>query len=146
MAGMSEEQRALSMTQREIPQWSRYLVENRDNHLCARCFTSGRRVPLQWHHRRSRAVPGPHRHCPCNGLLLCGTCHLWVHSHPTEALAKGLIVSRSERHPFEVPLRAMARWVSLHCDGGYDFLWNEQVQMDVDETPTLSHEQLRPDG
>jgi hypothetical protein len=56
--------------------------------------------------------------------MLCGKGnmsgdHGWVHSHPFEARAQGLIISKYEaRLPFEVPVFAAGRWVLLDCAGG----------------------------
>lgn len=97
----------------QIPERSRRLVEQRQGGLCARCGGRG----VEWHHRRSRSVRGPHRHCPCNGVLLCSGCHTWAHGHPTEAQEAGLIVSRYDE-PQERPIKTLGGWFSLDCEGG----------------------------
>ena len=81
----------------------------------------------EWHHRRSRSVRGGHRHCPCNGLLLCYVCHPDVHSHPTDARLKGLIVSRHVDFPGEVPLRLRGQWWIASCEGLLQPLTADQV-------------------
>ena len=49
------------------------------------------------HHRRSRGMggsSGPDIHAADNLIVLCEPCHLWVHSHPAESYALGLMVRR----------------------------------------------------
>ncbi len=98
---------------RSIPTKSREIINDRDRHTCVRCACPGR----EWHHRRSRSVRGPHRHCPCNGVLLCGECHKWVHRNPTEAMEAGLIVSRWEDDPWAVPVTTVYGVTFQTCDG-----------------------------
>lgn len=62
---------------------------------------------------------GEHRHCPCNGILLCRTCHVWVHQHPEEARSWGLIVSRHVEFPGSVPVVAHFGTLMLGCNGNY---------------------------
>lgn len=99
----------------EIPTASRVLVRARDV-TCVRCNTvSG---GMQWHHRRTRSVNDEHQHCACVGILLCATCHSWVHQHPAEARANGWIVSRFETQPYVVPFRRPpTAWVLPNCEG-----------------------------
>lgn len=97
---------------REIPDESRTLVETRQGHRCLRCMGMGR----DWHHRRSRRVRAGHRHCACNGALLCRTCHSWAHANPDEAQAVGLLVSQWVDEPGMVPvIGADGRWWELTC-------------------------------
>lgn len=99
-----------------IPDSSRDQVKQRERWRCARCHTP---CPNgEWHHRRSRLVRDRHRHCPCNGVLLCGTCHRWVHAHPVEARATGFIVSKFTSEPATVPIQNPlgVRWQD--CEGG----------------------------
>lgn len=97
-----------------IPTASRLLVVERDLHRCCRCKmpTAG-----HFHHRRSRSEIDDHTHCPCNGVYLCPTCHTWAHSHPTEAMKAGFIVSRYVQFPGSIPV--VTPWgTRLHdCDG-----------------------------
>lgn len=59
-----------------------------------------------------------HQHCACNGIILCTTCHEWVHSHPETAREWGLIVSAHETDPSSVPVRTMRFGMVLHdCFG-----------------------------
>jgi hypothetical protein len=102
-----------------IPQWSRTIVKQRAHMRCERC-----RVPSpkgQWHHRRRRGVTGPHRHCPCNGVWLCNTCHVWVHQHPVEARDGGWIVSAYEEQPGDVGILAGVGHRFHDCTGGVRF-------------------------
>lgn len=102
----------MSDPDREIPDESRHLVENRTAGLCFRCGGRG----CDWHHRRSRRVRAAHRHCPCNGLLLCRTCHSWAHANPDEAQATGYVVSQWVDEPFVVPVMVMGWW-EVQCNG-----------------------------
>ena len=108
-----------------IPPESRETVFVREHGLCARCFMPG----AEWHHRRSRRVRGPHRHCPCNGVLLCRTCHRWAHSRPDDAGEKGWIVSIYEDTPAAVPQHRPDGWWITLCDGAGVPLRPDQVQV-----------------
>lgn len=96
---------------------SRLLVRTRDFSRCVRCKTPLASGAGEWHHRRSRSVRDECQHASCNGILLCGTCHAWVHAHPFAARAKGWIVSRFAK-PCEVPVFAEQHgWVLLDHKG-----------------------------
>lgn len=98
-----------------IPELARVLVRGRDRDQCVRCRMPG----SAWHHRRGRSVPDGHQHCACNGIILCDTCHRWVHANPLVARLKGWIVSRHADQPGDVPVEhALYGWVTLECDGG----------------------------
>jgi hypothetical protein len=104
----------------QIPERSRKLVRVREMNKCLRCAMGSQ--ALQWHHRRSRSVRDPHQHCPCNGVLLCPTCHEWVHKHPFEARGLGLIVSRHTAVPGTVPVWSHHHpALLLKCAGGFEF-------------------------
>lgn len=60
-----------------------------------------------------------HRHCPCNGVWLCNTCHRDVHDNPFESRETGFIVSRSIAEPGTVTVDAHYGTVLLLCDGWY---------------------------
>jgi len=62
-------------------------------------------------------VVDEHQHCPCNGILLCRTCHNWVHAHPKDAKAQGLIVGRHVEQPTMVPVIVDDWWWVMHCSG-----------------------------
>jgi hypothetical protein len=100
----------------QIPERSRNLVRVRQMNKCFRCDTGN---PSGWHHRRSRSVRDLHQHCPCNGVLLCSSCHRWVHAHPFEARGLGLIVSRHVAEPWSVPASVpyTINTVLLTCEG-----------------------------
>lgn len=72
---------------------------------------------MQWHHRRSRRVTGVHRHCACNGVLLCPACHTHVHAHPSESSERGLIVSSYIDEPGSIPVKTYRGWVTHDCEG-----------------------------
>jgi hypothetical protein len=73
-------------------------------------------------------VRGEHRHCPCNGVWLCPTCHTWAHGHPFEAKALGLIVSRHVAEPGGVTLTTWYGTVRLDCVGDYEPFYEEQQE------------------
>jgi len=100
-----------------IPTKRREQVKARERMQCARCPGIG----VQWHHRRSRKVRGDHRHCSCNGVWLCHTCHTWVHSHPELARIAGFIVSSHELYPGSVPVLMWRGRFYLDCEGRYQF-------------------------
>lgn len=97
----------------EIPTASRLIVGDRDRNRCVRCGGRG----YEWHHRRTRAVRDVHQHCACNGVLLCRTCHTWVHQHPAEARPLGLIVSKFNATPFAIPVVTVWGTRFHDCDG-----------------------------
>lgn len=119
-----------------IPAESRATVFEREHGLCARCFMHG----SEWHHRRSRRVRGMHRHCACNGVLLCRHCHRWSHANPSEAGAQGWIVSSYEASPASVPQRRPDGWWITLCDGSGMALRPDQVLVGTTGRPRL----LRP--
>lgn len=83
----------------------RLLLARRDE-VCQRCGRYGR---LEAHHRRAKASGGStarsHTQCACNGVMLCRSCHSWVHLNPREARPLGLIVLQSVSQPATVPFR-----------------------------------------
>lgn len=111
---------------REIPEESRALVRQRDMTLCARCNGRG----TDWHHRRSRRVRAAHRHCACNGLWLCRTCHSWAHLNPAEARAEGMVVWQWVDEPMSVPHRRFDGWWVAGCDGSLDAVNASSVTTD----------------
>ena len=58
-----------------------------------------------------------HTHCPCNGVLLCSTCHADVHKNPFQARADGFIVSRSVAEPGGETVTAWYGTLLLGCNG-----------------------------
>lgn len=62
-----------------------------------------------------------HTHCPCNGVLLCNSCHGWAHAHPLEARGQGFIISRHTANPGGVVIRSYFGLLTLDCEGGYSY-------------------------
>lgn len=106
----------------DIPEARREQVKNRDLSRCFRCGGPG----AEWHHRRSRSVRDEHRHCACNGVWLCRTCHRWAHANPFEARAVGLIVSRYQPQPGAEPAVARFGTLFLLCNGKFRYAETEQ--------------------
>lgn len=105
-----------------IPESARLAVKSRDNLRCCRCGTPV--APGEWHHRRSRRVVDKHQHHPCNGVLLCPTCHRWVHAHPLLARLSGFIISMHETDPSLVPISTVWGQRFHDCEGNY--AWTEE--------------------
>lgn len=100
-------------------QKTRTLIRWRAAHRCERCG-----VPSpngQAHHRRSRRVVGPHRHCVCNGMWLCRTCHTQVHGNVNQSRKEGWIVSQWAKQPAEIPVTTTWGKRFHDCDGHYQF-------------------------
>jgi hypothetical protein len=117
-----------------IPTKQRLLVKNREQGRCAMCQLRG----AEWHHRRSRRVRDEHRHCACNGLWLCGTCHRWAHAEPVRSLPWGFVVSQYEATPFLVPyLRLGTEWLQATCGGLLQPLSADQVLVGTGGPPRL---------
>jgi hypothetical protein len=114
------------MATTDIPIEARIAVESRDGLLCVRC----RHFGADWHHRRTRAVDDRHRHCPCNGVLLCRTCHSVAHRMPEASRMLGLIVSRFCECPWMVPVKMIDGWWELDCEGGARSLQDRNVVLD----------------
>ena len=66
-----------------------------------------------------------HQHCPCNGILLCGTCHRWVHGHPFEARRFGFVVSSHQPLPGSVPVLSHISMITLDCEGRFRWVEGE---------------------
>lgn len=64
-------------------------VRERDAYTCQRCGKVEKYVHA--HHVATRSRRPDLRHDISNGKCLCGSCHSWVHEHPKEALAAGLL-------------------------------------------------------
>lgn len=101
------------------PERTRAMVRIRAHQRCERCLVPAAIGHI--HHRRSRSVRDKHRHCCCNLVWLCPTCHAEVHAHPFEARADGWIVSRHIETPSAVPLITAIGERILHCTGGFTF-------------------------
>lgn len=100
----------------DIPALARALVKVRARNRCERCGMPG----SHWHHRRSRNVKDQHTHCPCNGVLLCGTCHQWAHANPFQARKEGWIISRYTDRPETVPVQTKWGGRTHNCDAGFE--------------------------
>jgi 5-methylcytosine-specific restriction endonuclease McrA len=100
----------------KIPERSRNQVVARDRSRCVRCGSPA--LPGEWHHRRSRSIRDEDTHASSNGILLCRTCHKWVHEHPFEARGSGWIVSRYANPKAEPIEHALHGRVFLDNDGG----------------------------
>jgi hypothetical protein len=112
---------------RLIPEESRRLVEQRQQMRCLGCGGNG----YEWHHRRSRRVRESHRHCACNGVLLCRTCHSAAHGHHESGRDRGLIVSQWVDEPFMVPVTdPMGNFWRLTCDGKIEPLGMDRIVTD----------------
>lgn len=70
-----------------------------------------------------------HTHCPCNGVLLCRTCHEWAHRYPVQAKAQGFVVSREHATPHTIPQRRLDGWWITSCSGAATPLLDDQVVM-----------------
>jgi hypothetical protein len=72
-----------------------------------------------------------HRHCACNGVLLCRSCHSAAHGHHESGRDRGLIVSQWVDEPFMVPVvDPMGRFWQLTCDGRIHPLRSDEVETD----------------
>lgn len=111
---------------------ARQKVGTRAKRYCETCGGKG----YEYSHRRTVAVKDDHEWCPCNGTLSCSSCHDWLHRHPLDARALGLMVSRYVDEPAKVPVRLRGGWVMLHCDGSVTPLRQDQVELEHG-TPTL---------
>lgn len=108
----------------EVPTRVREIVRQREAGAdgtvprCLRCGGKG----SEYAHRRTRSEHSVHRHCPCNGMYLCHTCHqVWAHHQPAAAMAEGFMVSRFEAEPGKVPVKSWYGWIYLLCDGDIRF-------------------------
>jgi hypothetical protein len=97
-----------------IPAASRRLVHEREKERCLRCGGRG----YEWHHRRKRNVKDEHTHCPCNGVLLCRTCHEWAHKGEWQT-RDGFRLSQFDTTPSITPVLTWHGKVTLWCNGTY---------------------------
>lgn len=99
----------------QIPTKARQGVRKRTNGVCDRCALHGNQI----HHRQRRRDGG---HGLANLVLLCDTCHRWVHGNPTDAKAAGYIVPVGITDVALVPLHTYAGPVLLNDAGGVTYL------------------------
>lgn len=99
----------------------RLVIYARSLGRCEACGKSLNIANMEGHHRRSQGVKGPHRHCPCNALALCSSCHHDdVHEQPEEARELGRILSKlSTTPPAEESVDIQGRRLFLTCGGTY---------------------------
>lgn len=109
---------------RTAPRWDAADWESATHLLLVRCGFRCERCgdplgnELERHHRQRREQGGDRL---ANIVALHTRCHAYVHAHPEEAKAAGLIVSSHHPDPAEVPIRlpglsGTALWV-LRDDG-----------------------------
>lgn len=108
------------------------MVDRRDGYRCVRCGRSLASFPGSRHHRRMRSQSDrTHAHDVENLILLCGSgttgCHGWVHAHPADAYALGLLV-HSYEDPAETPVDTWFGRVTPTPDGGYRKAGGEQPE------------------
>jgi len=72
-----------------------------------------------------------HRHCPCNGIWLCHTCHKHLHKNPEQATRLGFIVTSYEAQPFNVPVWTTWGWRYHDCNGGFEWVENPPVDAEA---------------
>jgi|GEM_PF-2189286 len=95
---MRRPRRLKSRFSAEDQQWSRE-VRERDGHQCRRCGGRG----TQAHHIAPKGRRPDLRLVLSNGVCLCNDCHRWVHEHPRESTAAGLLSGEKyeARHLFD---------------------------------------------
>lgn len=73
-------------------QWS-VSIRQRDNNTCQRCKDVA--PSHDAHHIAPRSQRPDLKFDLSNGVTLCSSCHRWVHQHPIEAVACGLLSTES---------------------------------------------------
>ena len=102
-------------------------VDRRDHYSCVRC---GR--PAEGGSRHHRQLRRHGDHSAANLVLLCGSgttgCHGWVHAHPADSYASGMLV-HSWHEPESVPMLSAGlhggAWVQ-HDRGGSRHTMNDE--------------------
>lgn len=77
-----------------------------------------------------------HQHCACNGILLCRTCHTYVHKYPTVAMGLGFVVSRYEPWPESTPVKTVQGWAIMTCEGYASWTPESTIQI-VEGAPQI---------
>lgn len=101
--------------------WSttKRMVDSRENGTCLKCSQPGTDV----HHRIVRGMGGTKNEAVAYGLanliLLCRSCHNWVHGHPTESYKLGFLV-HSWDDPEEVPVVKSGARIYFRSDGTFE--------------------------
>ncbi len=93
----------------KIPDLATALIRVRDRDRCQRCGGGA----SDRHHRQRRRDGG---HGAGNLVLMCRTCHGWVHGNPIKAQETGFIVKFADNY-LTVPIKTYAGWALLHDDG-----------------------------
>lgn len=81
------------MSRRRVDRDWQKAVRERDAYTCQRCGVVQRYIHA--HHVAPRSRRPDLRHDVSNGKCLCVSCHGWVHTHPREAYALGLLSDAS---------------------------------------------------
>lgn len=92
--GTAQTQAALSVPQkgrgnRLADQKWKIAVREKDDNTCQRCGVVQKYIHT--HHVATRSRRPDLKHDVSNGKCLCNSCHTWVHHHPIEAVALGLL-------------------------------------------------------
>jgi len=74
---------------RKVDQDWKKAVREKDQNTCQRCGKVEKYIHT--HHVAPRSQRPDLRHDVSNGKCLCNSCHSWVHEHPIEAKAAGLL-------------------------------------------------------
>lgn len=94
----------------DIPQSVRTAVRVRERQRCLRCGVEGNDI----HHRQRRREAG---HTMWTCILLCRTCHKWVHANPARARLTGFIISAHDPAGWERPIKAYWGWALISEEG-----------------------------
>lgn len=95
---------------REDKRWKQ-AVRERDNYTCQRCGKYDRYIHT--HHVAPRSQRPDLKREVSNGKCLCASCHTWVHLHPIEAVALGLL----NRESYELAARETQSRLQAFLDG-----------------------------
>ena len=68
-------------------------VREKDNYTCQRCGIVQKYIHT--HHVAPRSIRPDLKYVVSNGKCLCSSCHCWVHDHPKESYALGLLSDAS---------------------------------------------------
>lgn len=113
-----------------IPTHRREQVNQRERYRCLRCGGRG----AEWHHRRRRNVRHSHDpHCACNGVLLCPTCHRFVHRYKGQGRREGFILPAVVHDPYNQPVTTWRGPVYLNCTGRFEVATGEREHTDEPE-------------
>lgn len=88
-ASKREPKKRNGMTTRKVDREWKNAVRERDGYICKKCGKYDRYIHT--HHLVMRSQSKILKHELSNGICLCVSCHSWVHHHPKEACALGLL-------------------------------------------------------